>query len=156
MANTTVEITGDMGSGKMLFLRAPPVTTAGGRRRPQSCPDHGTMQRLDPESYRLDRNGLEWALDVHHGDADLLFCPDCVEERYRDYDRADDTIEELVDVAINKNWREFWSCFTPAAVADLGEFEACPFCGAEPTNTTDTELTCPEHGPLRIEVERRG
>lgn len=158
MAVTTKEVTTST-DGRALYFRSPPLTSPAGRRKGRQCPDHGgALKEVNLDTFTFEKDGLDWVLDYGQEEAQLQFCPECIQDRYRDYDRADASIEELVEYAVRKEWGGpiKQPKVTPASVGEFGELAFCPFCGAESTRSKSTEITCPEgHGPMRLEVERR-
>lgn len=119
------------------------------------CQEHGGHELLEPKTVVVDRGGFEW---VPKDDVDLVisYCEECIDEE-RSYDQQGDAPASVVADMIGTKWsREFREFFEPRDQAEGLELAHCPYCGSEFSiaNPDDRRGTCPEHGPLRVDVKR--
>lgn len=122
----------------------------------QRCSKHGNHEALDLRNFSIERNGVKY---VPRGDAVMSYCPDCLGDyRSRNIEFSDAPDEEVIEAMITggRKWGDFEDGFEIAYLEDAGDLEYCPFCGEEfsTTNQDKGRVTCPEHGPLNLDVKQ--
>lgn len=150
------------GAGTLAYARKPQR-----RHGSTSCDRHGRMEQADAHAIEIDLNGTTWAFDGRAPFADedgveLWYCPECIDDKLRTYDRGDAADLTLLVEAIGEKWTNPHrrgqmdrQLFRAVEVdPDAADPLFCPYC-ADHVEQADDAVECSVHGRLTVHVETR-